>query len=453
MILIASFSTPYPATGLLSDDRRLQMKISRLLILMCSLLLSSAALAIETSLDSIVAIVDESVITERDLANRIKLIKLDFNRNSRRLPSESVLQRQVLEALINNSILMQEATRRGIKITDSQLNQTMQSMAQQSNMNLSDFRSSLLAEGLDYDQFRETIRNELIFSTLSRQYGQRNATISDAEIDEFVQLSAGENSSFEYRLSHILIALPDAATPQQIEKAQSTANEILSSLDQGAKFEELANAFSSGDKALQGGDLGWRKQAEIPGLFTASILTMKPGDYAGPFRSASGLHIVNLTERRDLEKSISKQTRSRHILIKPNELISEEEARNRLLEFRDRVVAGEDFARLARLYSVDYTSGVKGGDIGWMDPGTTVREYEEAANQLKDGEMGYPIRSQFGWHLIEVTGRRTIDETEQNKRNKIKSQLLEQKQSEVFDLWKRRLRDEAYIVYPGQPDA
>ena len=450
---MARFSGPYPATGLIFDNRRLQMKMSRLLILMCSSLLSSAVLAIETSLDSIVAIVDESVITERDLANRIKLIKLDFNRNSRRLPSESVLQRQVLEALINNSILMQEATRRGIKITDSQLNQTMQSMAQQSNMNLSDFRSSLLAEGLDYDQFRETVRNELIFSTLSRQYGQRNATISDAEIDEFVQLSAGENSSFEYRLSHILIALPDAATPQQIEKAQSTASEILSSLDQGAKFEELANAFSSGDTALQGGDLGWRKQAEIPGLFTASILTMKPGDYAGPFRSASGLHIVILTERRDLEKSISKQTRSRHILIKPNELISEEEARNRLLEFRDRVEAGEDFARLARLYSVDYTSGVKGGDIGWMDPGTTVREYEEAANQLEDGEMGFPIRSQFGWHLIEVTGRRTIDETEQNKRNKIKSQLLEQKQSEVFDLWKRRLRDEAYIVFPGQPDA
>jgi peptidyl-prolyl cis-trans isomerase SurA len=140
-------------------------------------------------------------------------------------------------------------------------------------------------------------------------------------------------------------------------------------------------------------------------------------------------------------------------LIKPNELITEEDARNRLLEFRERVEAGEDFARLARLYSVDYSSGVKGGDIGWMDPGTTVREYEEAANQLKQDEMGYPIRSQFGWHLIEVTGRRTVDETEQNKRNKIKSQLLEQKQSEVFDLWKRRLRDEAYIVFPGQPDA
>jgi peptidyl-prolyl cis-trans isomerase SurA len=429
------------------------MKMSRLFLLLCSLLPTSAVLAIEVSLDSIVAIVDESVITERDLENRVKLIKLDFTRNNRRIPSESVLQRQVLEALINNSILSQEAKRRGIKITDGQLNQTMQRMAQQSNMDLSEFRSSLLAEGLDYNQFRETVRGELVFSTLSRQYGQRNASISDAEVDEFIKLSNSENSSFEYRLSHILIALPDAATPQQIQKAQSTASEILSQLDQGAIFEELANTFSSGDNALQGGDLGWRKQAEIPSLFTASILTMEPGDYAGPFRSASGLHIVSFTERRDLEQAETQQTRSRHILIKPNELITEEDARNRLLEFRDRVEAGEDFARLARLYSVDYSSGVKGGDIGWMDPGATVREYEEAANQLKEDEMGYPIRSQFGWHLIEVTGRRTVDETEQNKRNKIKSQLLEQKQSEVFDLWKRRLRDEAYIVFPGQPDA
>jgi len=429
------------------------MKISRLLVLMCSLLLSPAVLATETSLDSIVAIVDEGVITERDLENHIKLIKLEFSRANRRLPSESVLQRQVLESLISNSVILQEAGRRGIKITDSQLNQTMQRMAQQNKMSLSDFRDSLIAGNLDYNQFRETVRAELISSTLSRQYGERNATISDAELDEFIKLSLGENSSFEYRLSHILISLPDAATPQQIEKAQSIASEILSRLDQGAQFEELANTFSSGDTALQGGDLGWRKQAEIPSLFTASILTMEPGDYAGPFRSASGLHIVNLAERRDLEKTVTSQTRSRHILIKPNELITEEDARNRLLEFRDRVEAGEDFARLARLYSVDYTSGVDGGDIGWMDPGATVREYEEAASQLEEGEVGYPIRSQFGWHLIEVTGRRTIDETEQNKRNKIKSQLLNQKRNEVFDLWKRRLRDEAYIVFPGQPDA
>lgn len=429
------------------------MNITRLFILLCSLFATPVAFALQSSLDSIVAIVDESVITDRDLANRINLITLDFNRSNRRLPSENVLKRQVLEALISDSLLLQEAARRGIKITDGQLNQTMQRLAQQNNMDLSEFRDSLIAEGLEYDKYRETVRRELVLSTLGRQFGQRNANISEAEVDEFIKLSAGENTNYEYRLSHILIALPDAATPRQIEKAQAVASDILSQLGQGAEFEELANNFSSGDTALQGGDLGWRKKAEIPSLFTSAVLAMEPGGYDGPIRSASGLHIVHLNERRDLEKSISKQTRSRHILIKPNELISEEDARNRLLDFRARIVAGEDFARLARLYSVDYTSGVDGGNIGWMDSGATVREYEDAANQLEEGELGYPIRSEFGWHLIEVTGRQTVDETEQNKRDKIYSQLLRQKQREVFDLWKRRLRDEAYVVFPGQPDA
>ena len=428
------------------------MNLLRLTIVLCSLFATSAALALQTSLDRIVAIVDESVITERDLANRIELIKIDFNRSSRRLPSEAVLQRQVLEALISDSLLLQEATRRGIKITDGQLNQTMQRVAQQNKMTLSDFRTSLIAEGLDYDKYRETVRRELIVSTLSRQYGQRNATISDAEVDEFIKLSAGENTNYEYRLSHILIALPDAATPDQIEAAQATASEILAQLDQGAEFEELANTFSSGDTALQGGDLGWRKKAEIPSLFTSAVVVMEPGGYAGPIRSASGLHIVSMRERRDLEKTLSKQTRSSHILIKPNELITEEDARARLLEFRDRVIAGEDFARLARLYSVDYNSGIEGGDIGWMDPGGTVREYEDAANELEIDELSFPVRTQFGWHLIKVTGRRTVDETEQNRRDKIYSQLLSQKQREVFELWKRRLRDEAYVVFPGQAD-
>jgi peptidyl-prolyl cis-trans isomerase SurA len=180
---------------------------------------------------------------------------------------------------------------------------------------------------------------------------------------------------------------------------------------------------------------------------------MESGGYAGPIRSANGFHIIYLNEVRDLELTISEQTRSRHILIKPNELVTEEEARDRLSGFRDRILSGEDFARLARLYSVDYGSATEGGDIGWQDKGSTVKEYEVVTNRLEIGELSEPIRSQFGWHLIEVTGRRTIDETELNKRNKISSQLLRQKQREVFDLWKRRLRDEAYIVLLEEPDA
>ncbi len=421
-------------------------------ILVCGLLLNPAAAA-QTTLDSIVAIVDESVITKRELANRIKLIKIDFKQSRRRVPSDEVLQRQILEALINDSLLLQEAKRRGIKITDSQLNQQMQGMARQNQMSLSDFREALLADGLDYDKYREAVRRELTINTLSRQYSQRNATISDAEVDDFIRQSGSDTASFEYLLSHILIALPDAASPGQITAAQQTAAEILSRLDQGEEFDQLANTFSAGDTALQGGDLGWRKKAQIPSLFTTEVLAMDPGGYAGPIRSPSGIHIVHLKQRRDLAQVLSQQTRSRHILVRPNELVSEEDARERLLEFRERILAGEDFARLARLYSVDYTSGSEGGDIGWMDPGATVKEYEAVTDRLPEGELSEPFRSQFGWHLVEVTGRRTVDETAENKRKKIYSQLLQQKQREVFDLWKRRLRDEAYVVFPDKPDA
>ncbi len=430
------------------------MNTYRLILLLSALLPMPGLLAAQAvPLDSIVAIVDEGVITERQLGKQIDLIRNDFLRSKRRLPDDEVMRRQVLERLISESLLLQEAKRRGIKVTDSQLNQSMQRTAKRNNMSLSEFRNALIAEGFDYDVYRETLRREIIISNLSRQYSQRLATVSEAEIDEFIKLSGGSSTDYEYRLSHILIALPDAATPEQIEKAQVTAEKILAQLDQGSQFDELANRYSSGDTALQGGDLGWRKKAEIPSLFTAAVLDMKPGEYAGPIRSPSGFHIVHLDEWRNLEKTISKQIRTRHILIKPNELISEEDARNRLLEFRERIEAGEDFARLARLYSVDYASGADGGDVDWQHPGGTVREYEEVANQLEINEISYPVRTQYGWHLIQLTGRRSVDETEQNKRNQIHSQLLQQKQREVFDLWKRQLRDEAYVVFPGQPDS
>ena len=430
------------------------MKMFRVtLILLGSLLLMQSVTAAQTSIDHIVAVVDESVITARELADRIKLIKIDFRQSKRRLPGADVLNRQVLEALINDSLLLQEAKRRGIKITDGQLNQAMQRLARQIKMSLSDFRQALIEDGQDYDKYRETVRREMTVSALSRLYSQRNATISEAEVDDFIKLSGGNNTNYEYHISHILIALPDAAPPDQVSEAQDIAAEILVELDQGAKFDELANTFSSGDTALQGGDLGWRKKAEIPSLFTTDVLLMEPGGYAGPIRSANGYHIVYLKEVRDLEQAISQQARTRHILIKPNELITEEDARERLYEFRERILAGEDFARLARLYSVDYVSGAEGGDIGWMDPGSTVKEYEVAANQLEIGVLSEPVRSQFGWHLIEVTGRREVDETEQNKRNKIYSQLLQQKQREIFDLWKRRLRDEAYVIIVDEPNA
>lgn len=422
-------------------------------LLLTALLWLSPATAELDSLDAIVAIVDESVITRRELENRIRLVRTDFERSQRRLPDEDTLRRQVLEVLINESLLLQEAQRRGIRITDSQLNQTMQRVARQNNLSLSDFRLRLIAEGVDYDEYRESVRRELTISTLGRQYAQRSATVSDAEVDDFIERIGDADTDYEYRLAHILIAVPDAASPARVDEARMLADGLLARLEQGEDFDSLANTFSAGDTALQGGDLGWRKEAEIPSLFADSVLTMQTGAYAGPIRSASGYHIVFLRDRRNADQVLTQQVRSRHILIRPNELISETEARERLEELRERILAGEDFARLARLYSIDYNSGADGGDIGWQGPGGTVPEYEAVANRLEIGELSQPFRTQFGWHLVEVTERRTVDETAQTRRNQIYSQLLEQKQREAFDLWKRRLRDEAFVIFPEQDDA
>lgn len=419
-------------------------------ILLCALIACQQVNAALIPLDSIVAVVDEAVVTQRELDNRINLIKLDFKQTNRRLPGEETLKRQVLEALINDSLLLQQAANRGIKIIDSQLNQAMQTIAKQNNLSLSEYRQALIADGMNYDKYRETVRNELTISTLRRQYSQRNTSISESEVDEFIKQSGNDTSNFEYLISHILIALPDAAAPEQVGKAQDLANQILARLAEGESFDQLANTFSAGDTALQGGDLGWRKKAEIPGLFSTQVAAMTVGEYVGPIRSASGFHIVYLKNRRDLEQVLTRQVRSRHILIKPNELISEDDARNRLIEIRKRILAGEDFAKMARLYSVDYSSGSEGGDIGWREPGSMVSEYENIADQLEAGQISEPFRTQFGWHILEISGRRTIDETAENKRRKIFNQLLQQKQDEVFDLWKRRLRDEAYVVYPGE---
>ena len=292
----------------------------------------------------------------------------------------------------------------------------------------------------------------MTIGTLQRQYTARSVEITDTEVRDFIKRTGSDTGDSEYHLAHILIALPDAASSEQVNSASQTAKQLLERLDQGGEFDQLANEFSAGSNALEGGDLGWRKKAEIPSLFSDAVLKMNPGDYAGPLRSASGFHLVTLLERRDLAQVLTEQTRSRHILIRPNELISEEGAKVRLQSLRQRILDGEDFSQLARLFSVDYSSGSQGGDIGWTEAGNTVPEYESIASQLEPGELSEPFQSQFGWHLIEVTGRRTIDETEESKFNKIHAQLLQQRRIEAFDIWKRRLRDETYVLFPG-PDA
>ncbi len=417
-----------------------------LLLIACLLPLSS--MASPQLLDRIIVIVDDDVVTESELAKRMDLVRLNLRGNNRPVPPDNVLRERVLEILISDAVLRQQAKQRGIRISDSRLNQAMQKQARDNNMSLTRFRQTLIDQNIDYRQYRESLRNELALSLLRRQYTQSNARVSEAEIDEFIRLAGNDSESFEYRLSHILVPLPEAASTEVIQQGRQQIEEILSRLEQGEAFAELASLKSSAETALSGGDLGWRKKAEVPGIFTEAVLSMQAGEYRGPIRSPSGFHIVYLEDLRDSNTVLKQQTKSRHILVKPNELISEEEARQRLVEIRQRIVAGEDFGRLARLYSVDYTSGSNGGDLGWMDPKSFVPEFTQVMNRSDLNVVSEPFQTQFGWHILEVTDRRTVDETMQSKRDTIRTQLLREKQREVFDLWKRQLRDQAFIIYP-----
>jgi len=398
-------------------------------------------------IDSILVIVGDDIISQRELKDRVELIRVDFQQTNRRLPDPVTLNRQVLEVMILDSILLQEARNRGLRITDGQLNQAIQRIAKQNSMNLTEFRETLISEGIAYEDYRTTIRREITIDTLRRQYASRNVTLSKAEVDDFISRTGVDEIDYEYHIAHILIALPDAASPEQVNAAAVLGAKILGRLNQGAKFDQLANEFSSDSNALQGGDLGWRKKASLPSLFSKVVVDMEPGDYAGPLRSASGFHIVSLIDQRTLGQLLIPQVRSRHILIRSNDIISEAEARERLVELRQQILDGQDFAELARLNSVDYNSGALGGDIGWTSRGGTVPEYEAVTNTLEPDQISEPFQSQFGWHIVEVTGHRTIDETAESKRKNIEFQLLEQKQMEAFDIWKQRLRDEAYVVY------
>ena len=420
------------------------------LIIVFLIAISSMQTAVgeQVLIDSIVAIVDEDVISQRELDSRVDQMRSEFTQSNRRLPETETLYRQVLELMITDSILLQEAERRGIIVTDGQLNQTMLNIAKENNFSLAEFRQALIDKGIGYDKYRKVLHKDLTINSLQRQYSARSASITQAEVDDFINRTGGDEIEYEYRLAHILISLPDAASPEQVKQAEETARQIMQRLDQGAKFEEMANEYSAGSNALQGGDLGWRKKAEIPSLFSTTVLDMEPGEFAGPLRSASGFHIVSLTDRRDVGQVLTAQTRSRHILIRSNDLISEEEAKNRLYQLRNQILVGEDFGSLARLYSVDFNSAENGGDIGWISPGGTVPEYETVANTLKSEQISEPFRSQFGWHIVEVTGRRTVDETAGIKRRNVEAQLMQQRQIEAFDIWKQRLRDEAYIVFP-----
>ncbi|MDX1592635.1 MAG: peptidylprolyl isomerase [Gammaproteobacteria bacterium] len=425
------------------------MPLRRFLLPALLLLLTARVVAAAPELvDRVVAVVNDSVITLTELEDRVQLVKAQLQRQETRLPPENVLQRQVLERMVLEELQMQLAAKTGIIVDDIELNNALREIARRNDMNLLEFRQTIEKDGYEFSRLREDIRVDMTTARLRERQINNRITITDQEVDSLLEREAQlGDAQVEYHLGHILVALPEAASPVQIQAAEEKVRDIAARLEAGADFAQTAIAESDGQQALAGGDLGWRDAGQIPRLFVDAVVGMEVGEVSSPIRSPSGFHLVKLLDKRGDEKRYITQTRVRHILITPTAVISSDEARQRLERLRDRIANGESFAALAQANSVDARSASQGGDLGWVSPGELVPVFEEAMNALPVGGLSQPVRSQFGWHLIQVEDRRQQDVTEEARRNRARMALFRRKVEEETQLWARRLRDEAYVDY------
>ena len=398
------------------------------------------------AVDRIVAVVNDEVITLNELAERTRLVVGQLQRAGGQLPSPDALQRQVLERMINDLVQVQLAKETGVKVDDATVEKTIQRIADDNNMSMTAFRQALERDGIRYTRFREDMRNELLLARLREREVENTVVVTDAEVEtELARLAKEHGGDTEFRLQHILVMVPQQATPEQIETRRKRALQALSELRKGAMFAEVSATYSDAPDSLQGGDLGWRAAGRLPALFLEALEKIQPGEVSDVLRSPNGFHILKLLEKRGKDKAPAlTQTHARHILIRTKEGTSESDVRERLLRLRARILAGEDFAELARVHSEDGTA-TKGGDLGWISPGETVPEFERAMNALKDGELSQPVQSPFGWHIVQVLGRRTEEMSEERKKLVARQTVRARKADEAYQDWLRQTRDRAFV--------
>jgi peptidyl-prolyl cis-trans isomerase SurA len=398
------------------------------------------------TVDRIVAVVNTEVITERELAARVDFAFRQLRQQGTPPPPREVIERQLIERLINDRVQLQFAREIGLRVDDAELDKAMARIAEQNKISLTQLRAALQQDGVPFEKFREDIRSEITLSRLREREVAQRIVITESEIDNFIQSQQGQSGrNDEFNISHILVAVPENAAPEQLQARRTRAEQALAQLKGGADFRQVAAAFSDAPEALQGGLIGWRESSRLPGLFLEALQPLRTGELSGLLRSPNGFHILKLNERRGgAAPIVVQQTRARHILIKTNELVSETEARNRLLTLKERLDNKADFAELARARSED-GSAARGGDLGWLSPGDTVPEFEQAMNALKPNEISPPVRSPFGWHLIEVLERRSQDMTREGQRLNARQALRERKTDEAYQEWVRQLRDRAYV--------
>lgn len=425
-----------------------QNAIKKVLIaLLIGGLLLGCLLARAEVLGKIVAVVEDDVILEQELDREVATIAQRIEASKTQMPPEYILRKQVLEKLIIDKLQRQLAEKAGITVSEDMLNNSAAEIAQRNNMTLQQFRAELERQAITYKSFLDNMRNEIIINQLrSREIGGR-IKVTDREVEHYMETQGkiGEEA-VQYHLGHILIAVKEAASAAQIQKAQSKADDLVGKLRAGQDFTQTALSESEDDNALKGGDLGWRTLNDIPTIFADKISKMRAGEVADPVRSPSGFHIIKMLEIKGLlDNHTITKTKVRHILIKTNELVDDEEARKRLLALKARIEAGDDFAALARANSDDKGSALKGGSLDWVSPGDLVKPFEEAMGKLEINQISEPVQTQFGWHLIQVLDRESKDDSLEHKKNMVRDAIRKRKIEEETELWMRRLRDEAYV--------
>lgn len=398
--------------------------------------------------DRIVAVVNSEVLTHFELNDRVQQALRDLTQRGTPLPEREQLERQVLERMITDKVQLQFARETAIRIDDLQLDRTISRIAESNKMSLTDFRKALEQDGVTFNKFREEVRNEITISRLREREVETRLTVSESEIDNYLEDQKDvKETGVEFQVAHILVRVPEQARPDQVDQRRARADEALSKLRSGGNFSQVAATYSDAPDALQGGDMGWRAQDRLPELFATTLAALKEGEVSGIFRSPAGFHILKLKERRGGGAStMVEQTRVRHILLRTNEVISENDAKTKLAQLRERVVNGVDFGQLARQHSDDASSG-RGGELGWLYPGDTVPDFERAMTGLAPMEVSQPVKSPFGWHLIQVLERRTSDAGTERKRLEARKTLRDRKSDEAYQEWLRQLRDKAYVEY------
>jgi peptidyl-prolyl cis-trans isomerase SurA len=416
-------------------------------VLAC-VLASAPAAAAEPMLliDRIIAVVGEDVVMLSEL--RIEATKLHMRLKQKGvspMPSNAAIQKQAFDTLVLNKLQLAEAARLGIEADETTVSRAVTAIAENNDMTVPELRDALAAEGMDFDTFRRTMSEEIVIRRLRSREVTNRIQVTKSEIDSYLERSGGADGRTAVHLLYIMIATPDGASPAQREAARVQASQVAETLKAGEDFRAMAQQVSQGQNALQGGDLGWIDVNSVPPLLQPYVAKMSTGDIEGPIAAGRGFHIIKLEEVRSKSTMIVRQTHARHILIRTNEVTSDEDARQRLEQLRERIINGDDFDTLARSNSDDKASAIKGGDLGWSTPGNLVPAFEEQMDLLAVGETSPPFKTQFGWHIVQVLGRRDYDATDETRRDQARKAVRDEKADEALDAYLRRLRDEAYI--------